>query len=49
VTEKRNPHSIDEDWPSDFIYFMHQPGSAQARAAKEPAQRMPVPRFNVPR
>jgi len=36
VTEKRNSNSIDEDWPDDFIYFMHQPGSAQARAEKNP-------------
>lgn len=36
VTEKRNPNSIDEDWPDAFIYFMHQPGSGQARGPKEP-------------
>ncbi len=44
VTEKRSPQSIGADWPSDFVYFMHQPGSAQARAATEPAVRMPIPR-----
>jgi hypothetical protein len=49
VTEKRSPNSIDDDWPDEFTYFIHQPGSAQARAAKEPAQRMPVPRFSIPR
>jgi len=36
VTEKRNPHAIDEDWPDDFVYFMHQPGSEQARGPKNP-------------
>lgn len=36
VTEKRNPKSIDEDWPDDFVYFIHQPGSAQAKAKKDP-------------
>lgn len=36
VTEKRSPQSIDEDWPDDFIYFMHQPGSDTAHAAKNP-------------
>jgi predicted dienelactone hydrolase len=36
VTEKRSPQSIDEDWPDDFIYFMHQPGSEKAHAAKNP-------------
>ena len=34
--EKRSPNSIDEDWPDDFIYFMHQPGSDTAHAAKSP-------------
>ena len=34
VTEKRNPNSIDEQWPSYFIYFPHQPGSQQFRAEK---------------
>lgn len=48
VTEKRSPQSISQDWPNDFIYFVHQPGSTEARAAKEPAQRMAVPRFSVP-
>jgi predicted dienelactone hydrolase len=36
VTEKRNPHAIDEDWPDDFIYFPHQPGSEQAIGPKNP-------------
>lgn len=35
-TEKKNPHSIHEDFPDNFIYFMHQPGSEQARGPKEP-------------
>jgi hypothetical protein len=37
VTEKRNPNSISENWPSwpDLkTYFMHQPGSWMAKAAK---------------
>jgi len=36
VTERRSPSSIDQDWPNDFLYFMHQPGSEQARAEKNP-------------
>jgi predicted dienelactone hydrolase len=36
VTEKRNPHAVDEDWPDDFLYFMHQPGSEQAIGPKDP-------------
>ncbi len=40
VTEKRSPSSIQEDWPfvwpSLSIYFAHQPGSWQAKAAKKP-------------
>ena len=40
VTEKRSPSSIEEDWPfawpSFKIYFQHQPGSAQAKAARKP-------------
>ncbi|HSA97089.1 MAG TPA: hypothetical protein VLJ16_13630 [Acidobacteriota bacterium] len=36
VTEKRNPNAIAEDWPGDFIYFPHQPGSEQALAPKDP-------------
>jgi hypothetical protein len=42
VTEKRNAQSIGEDWPSDFVYFMHQPGSAQARGPKDPATMLPI-------
>ncbi len=26
VTERRSPSSIDDEYPSTFIYFMHQPG-----------------------
>lgn len=44
VTEKKSPSSIDEDWPDLFVYFPHQPGSAQARAEKNPKVRRPVPR-----
>ncbi len=39
VTEKRSPNSIQEDWPGWpplDIYFAHQPGSWQAKAAKKP-------------
>jgi predicted dienelactone hydrolase len=36
ATEKRSPSSIQQDWPSDFVYFTHQPGSQQARAEKNP-------------
>jgi hypothetical protein len=38
VTEKRSANAINQDWPSDFLYFIHQPGSAQARAEKDPKQ-----------
>ncbi len=42
VTEKRNPHAIEtepggmqgEDHPGEFVYFMHQPGKATAKAEK---------------
>jgi predicted dienelactone hydrolase len=43
VTEKRNPNAVDEDWPGDYMYFMHQPGSEQAKAMKDPAQALAVP------
>lgn len=36
VTEKANPAAVDQDWPSFFLYFMHQSGSEQARAEKNP-------------
>ena len=49
VTEKRNPNSITEDWPDTFIYFMHQPGSEQARAEKDPKHKLPVYRLGAPR
>jgi predicted dienelactone hydrolase len=42
VTEKRNPHAIDADWPGDFVYFMHQSGSEQSKAAKDPKPSLPV-------
>jgi hypothetical protein len=44
VTEKRNPQSIHDDWPDDFIYFMHQPGSEQAKAEKNPKATLAVHR-----
>jgi len=47
ITEKRNATSIDEDWPDLFIYFPHQPGSAQARGPKDPAKRLPVARIGA--
>jgi hypothetical protein len=47
VTEKRNAQSIDEDWPADFVYFMHQPGSAQARGPKDPATKLPVRHLRI--
>lgn len=42
VTEKRNSHAIKEDWPETYIYFMHQPGSDQEKADKNPTQSLPV-------
>ena len=33
-TEKRNPRSIDAEWPNLSTYFPHQPGSKQFRAEK---------------
>jgi predicted dienelactone hydrolase len=49
VTEKRNPNSIDEDWPGYFVYFPHQPGSQQAKAAKDSNKAMPITRVGLPR
>jgi hypothetical protein len=49
VTEKRNPNAIDEDWPGDYLYFMHQPGSGQANAAKDPEQALPIPHLGMER
>jgi hypothetical protein len=43
VTERRNPNAIDEDWPGDFVYFMHQSGSEQARGPKDPEVVRPIP------
>jgi len=53
VTEKRNPHAIDmestgmqgEDLPGQFIYFMHQPGKATAKAEKDPMNQPPAAYF----
>jgi dienelactone hydrolase len=42
VTEKRGGQPVDEDWPGDFLYFAHQPGSEQARAARDPAESLPI-------
>jgi hypothetical protein len=49
VTEKRNPHSIDDKWPEYFIYFMHQPGSEQAKAEKNPKAVMGIPHVGMKR
>jgi len=48
VTEKRNPNSVDEDWPGLFVYFPHQSGSVQARGPKD-GKTMPVARVGVVR
>jgi predicted dienelactone hydrolase len=48
VNEKRSPNSIDDDWPDDFIYFMHQPGSETAHAAKNPHGVLNVSRILEP-
>jgi predicted dienelactone hydrolase len=42
VTERKSPKSIFEDYPADFIYFPHQPGSAQFRAEKDPASTLRI-------
>jgi hypothetical protein len=42
VTEKRNPNAVDDDWPGAYLYFMHQPGSEQARAEKDPKGMFPI-------
>ena len=42
VTEKRNPNAIEDDWPDTYTYFMHQPGSEQAIAEKNPTQPLSV-------
>jgi predicted dienelactone hydrolase len=42
-TEKRNPQAIDKDWPNDFIYFTHQPGSEKAKALRDPVDIPPMP------
>jgi hypothetical protein len=49
VTEKRNPNAIDDDWPAEFIYFKHQPGSEQARAEKNAKHTRPILRLAAPR
>ncbi|MEJ2109743.1 MAG: dienelactone hydrolase family protein [Acidobacteriota bacterium] len=50
VTEKRNPNSIDEDWPDYFIFFEHQPGSEKSKAFKDPLEVPPMPfeGFDIP-
>jgi len=48
-TEKRNPNANDEDWPGYYMYFMHQPGSAHAKAAKDPEQAPPIPHMGLKR
>ena len=42
-TEKRNPRAIDGNWPDEFIYFKHQPGSEKANALKDPNETFPMP------
>lgn len=49
VTEKRNPNAIDDKWPGYYIYFMHQSGSAQARAEKDPKVVMRHPHLGIAR
>ena len=49
TNEQRSPQSIDEDWPDDFIYFMHQPGSETAHAAMNPHGVLGVSRALEPR
>jgi len=49
VTEKRNPNAIDDKWPGYFIYFMHQPGSEQAKAEKNPKAVMGIPHMGMKR
>jgi dienelactone hydrolase len=49
VTEKRSPNSIDEDWPDEFIYFKHQPGSEQAKGERNPHTVMDIPHMGLPR
>jgi len=44
VTEKRSPRAIRDEWPGDFVYFPHQPGSRQTHAAKDPARTFRVQR-----
>ena len=47
VTEKRNPNAIDDKWPEYYVYFMHQPGSAQARGEKDPKVVMRHPHLGL--
>lgn len=35
VSERRNPHSIADDWPGWYVYHIHQPGKDQAQAFKD--------------
>jgi dienelactone hydrolase len=44
VTEKRNPRAIDDDWPDDFWYFMHQPGNATSHGAMDSQEVLGVSR-----
>ena len=46
VTEKRNPHAIDDDYPDHFVYFKHQSGKATAKAEKDPMNQPPVAHFD---
>ena len=42
ATEKKSPQSIKQDRPDLFVYFPHQPGSAQAQAEKDPKKAPPI-------
>lgn len=48
VTEKRNANSISEDWPGEYAYFPHQPGSVQAKALKDAVPKQPQRRLGQP-
>jgi predicted dienelactone hydrolase len=47
VTEKRNGQELEEDWPDEFLYFAHQPGTAKIKGPKNPAVALPVPHFGL--
>lgn len=49
VTERGNGAAQDEDWPDDFWYFMHQPGSDRAHVATNAVESLPVPHMGLRR